>query len=47
MAQINYDWVKQQLAIYNHSKKIHRELNMVVLWKLLGLMMWHESRFRQ
>jgi asparagine synthase (glutamine-hydrolysing) len=45
--QINYDWVKQQLAIYNHSKKIHRELNMVVLWKLLGLMMWHESRFRQ
>ena len=40
--QINYNWVEQQLRIYNHSKKVRRELNMVVLWKLLGLMMWRE-----
>lgn len=45
--QINYDWVEQQLKIYEHSKKGHRELNMVVLWKLLGLMMWRESRATQ
>lgn len=45
--QINYNWVQHQLKIYSHSKKVHRELNMVVLWKLLGLMLWYESRCQQ
>jgi asparagine synthase (glutamine-hydrolysing) len=41
--EINYTWVQKQLKIYRRSKKSDKELNMVIMWKLLGLMLWLES----
>jgi asparagine synthase (glutamine-hydrolysing) len=41
--EINYTWVQKQMKIYQRSKKSDKELNMVIMWKLLGLMLWLES----
>lgn len=40
---IDYRWVEKQLKIYSHSKATDKELNMVVMWKFLGLMLWREK----
>ncbi|GIV36637.1 MAG: asparagine synthetase B [Cyclobacteriaceae bacterium] len=40
---VNYSWVARQLRIYQRSKKMDKELNIVIMWKLLGLMLWLES----
>ncbi|QOI97191.1 MAG: asparagine synthase (glutamine-hydrolyzing) [Flammeovirgaceae bacterium] len=40
---INYNWVQKQLNIYFKSKSTDQELNMVIMWKFLGLMLWREA----
>lgn len=41
--QINHQWIEKQLRIYRHSKSVDREMNLVMMWKFLGLMLWHEE----
>ncbi|MFN3839755.1 MAG: asparagine synthase (glutamine-hydrolyzing) [Cyclobacteriaceae bacterium] len=41
--QINYAWLQRQMSIYFKSKTDDKELNMVIMWKLLGLMLWREA----
>lgn len=38
--QVRYDWIHQELKTFNQSKNHGAELNMVMIWKFLGLMLW-------
>ncbi|MCK6616510.1 MAG: asparagine synthase (glutamine-hydrolyzing) [Cyclobacteriaceae bacterium] len=40
---IDYAWVQRQMEIYFRSKSVNQELNMVIMWKFLGLMLWRET----
>lgn len=41
--QLDHRWIENQLAIYKRSKALDKELNLVMMWKFLGLMLWHEE----
>lgn len=45
--QVDYHWIEKQMAIYDRSKVLDKELNMVMMWKFLGLMLWHEEYNRK
>ncbi|MBL7843762.1 MAG: asparagine synthase (glutamine-hydrolyzing) [Cyclobacteriaceae bacterium] len=40
---IDYNWVDKQLKIYSRSRTGDKELNMVIMWKFLGLMLWRDK----
>jgi asparagine synthase (glutamine-hydrolysing) len=41
--QINYEWISRELKLYHHGKSKNKDLNIVMMWKFLGLMLWHDE----
>ncbi len=41
--QIDYSWVRHELELFNHSRKINKEINLITLWKFLNLMLWTDK----
>ena len=41
--QIDYSFVDRNLKIYRHNKARNKDVNLIVMWKLLNLMLWHEE----
>lgn len=40
--QIDYSFVRHNLNIYESNKTVNKEVNLLMMWKLLSLMQWHE-----
>jgi len=45
--QLDYRWIENQLTIYKRSKALDKELNLVMMWKFLGLMLWHDEYMKK
>ncbi len=41
--QIKYDWVQREMDIYQQGKSQNKDINTVMMWKFLGLMLWHDE----
>ena len=41
--QIDYKWVEMEIDKYTRGKSANKEMNMSMMWRFLGLMLWHEE----